>query len=134
MLLACILMCVIYVSGISCYSYHLISRFELNNMPEILHVKEADIESIIRRSLVIKFRARFFPAVYLQECLPNHEKYGIFARDPKLSDFLESGLGHAAALQTQGSWELENGEKAARDAIDHFHRCGGNVLLCVCVL
>ena len=29
-------------------------------MPEILHVKETDIESIIRRSIVIKFRARFF--------------------------------------------------------------------------
>ena len=96
-------------------------------MPDINHVKEADIESIIRRSLVIKFRARFFPAVYLRDCLPDHEKYGIFARDPKLSDFLESGVGHAAALQTHGAWELENGEKAARDAIDQFHRCGGTV-------
>ena len=93
-------------------------------MPEILHVKETDIESIIRRSIVIKFRARFFPKVYLNH-LPNHEKYGIFARDPKLQDFLESPLGRAAALQTQGAWELDNGEKAARESIDHFHRCGG---------
>ena len=94
-------------------------------MPEILHGKETDIESIIRRSIVIKFRARFFPKVYLDTHLPNHEKYGIFARDPKLQDFLESPVGRAAALQTQGAWELDNGEKDARHAIDHFHRCGG---------
>ena len=94
-------------------------------MPEILHVKETDIESIIRRSIVIKFRARFFPKVYLDTHLPDHEKYGIFARDPKLQDFLESGVGRAAAVQTQGAWELDNGEKDARQAIDYFHRCGG---------
>ena len=94
-------------------------------MPEILHVKETDIESIIRRSIVIKFRARFFPKVYLDTHLPDHEKYGIFARDPKLQDFLESGVGRAAAVQTQGAWELDNGEKDAHQAIYHFHRCGG---------
>ena len=64
-----------------------VARFELNHMPDFRGVMEKDLESIIRRSLVIKFRARFFPKLYLEKCLPNHEEYGIFARDEGLGDF-----------------------------------------------
>ena len=112
-------------------------------MPDFHGVKEKDLESIIRRAVVLKFRARFFPKMYLDKCLPNHESYGIFARDPTLGDFLESGPGHAAACQTQSAWEADNGEQAARDCIDHFHRRGGDsartcldplYLSCMCVV
>ena len=55
-------------------------------MPDFRGVMEKDIESIIRRSLVIKFRARFFPKIYLDKCLPGHETYGIFAGDEGVAD------------------------------------------------
>ena len=105
-----------------------VPRFELNHMPDFRGVMEKDVESIIRRSLVIKFRARFFPKLYLDKCLPNHEKYGIFARDEGLSDFLESGVGRAAGCQTFYAWEADNGEESAMNEIDHYCRCGGHQL------
>ena len=52
--------------------FHMIGwkRFELNHMPDLHGVKGQDLASIIRRSVVLKFRAKFFPKMCLQKVPP----------------------------------------------------------------
>ena len=67
-------------------------RIELNHPLRFYTVTEANFASILRRSFVWKPKARFLDPIYLRDHYPNHAADGVFPKNPKLRDFLVSGL------------------------------------------
>eukprot|EP00973_Karenia_brevis_P039518 5454625-Karenia_brevis.AAC.1 len=59
-------------------------------------ITEASFESIARRLAVIRIMSRFFEKLYLEEHVPDHEDYGVFAREHDAKEFLTSTVGVAA--------------------------------------
>ena len=68
-------------------------RLEVNSVLSFADLTEGEFESIMRRSCVVKVAARLFDRSYLENNVPNHGRYGIFARDPTLAkQFLSSPI------------------------------------------
>ena len=80
----------------------------------------------MRRFAVIRIKAKFFDKTYLQDILPNHGDYGIFARDPAAKDFLTSQVGIAAGLNIQHIFGEARNETDCREVISRYTRCGGD--------
>ena len=89
-------------------------------------VTNAEFESIMRRSCVIKIFARFFDQVYLESHLPEHEQFGIFARRPDLPELFQQPRFAAAFNRVQHAFEEKNGEISCRNIIVNFCRNGGD--------
>ena len=68
-------------------------RVELNKMFRFFEITEDNVESIVRRFAVIKIAAKFYEKAFLTSVLPNHEEFGIFARESDAKAFLMSTLG-----------------------------------------
>ena len=62
----------------------------------------------------------------LKSFCPNHEDFGIFARDPDAKDFLTSSVGIAAGLKIQHCFGEDNGLQSCRDIMQSFHSLGGD--------
>ena len=101
-------------------------RFELNRMFSFEPVVEGTFGSIMRRSLVIEIESRFLDNDYLKVHVPNHEDFGIFARDPKAMDFLISGPGVAAGHVIQLAHECDYDESRCRSIISGYVLGGGD--------
>ena len=56
-------------------------RLELNSVPRFQGVDERTFDSILRRGLVVVYKAQFRDAEWLREHLPDHERMGIFPKD-----------------------------------------------------
>ena len=65
-------------------------RFELNTVVRCAGVTEGSMPSMLRRTFVVVYKAKFMDADYLKKSFPNHEAQGVFPRDPNLKDFLKS--------------------------------------------
>ena len=55
------------------FKIHGWKRMELNHLMTFKGVSEQDFESILRRCLIIKIKARFFDDTYLNKHLKDHE-------------------------------------------------------------
>ena len=86
----------------------------MNSLLRFNATSEAAFNAIFRRSLIIKINARFLDAKYLRDHLPEHERYGIFARQPDLKAFMVSGVAVAAGLKLQAGYEKVNNEATCR--------------------
>ena len=71
-------------------------------------VSEKEFNSIFRRSLVIKFKARFVDPQWLRENLPNAEQYGVFPRREDLKELLTTSVGALCGLRIQHAFEARN--------------------------
>jgi hypothetical protein len=110
--------------------FHLVGwkRFETNKPLHLEPLEHAAFEALLRRFVVIALKARFYDRLYLEKNLPNHEEFGIFARDPTLKDFLESSQGIAASTSVQNQFEVSHGRTACTDIINIYARNGGDKL------
>jgi len=81
-------------------------------------VTETNFPSILRRSLIWKPRARFLDAAYLLDHCPNHEQDGIFAKNPKLREFLVSGPACAAGIRIQHGFECTHSREVCEALIE----------------
>ena len=57
-------------------------RIECNKLFRFDDIAEENIESIIRRCAIVRVQAKFFDKMVLERHCPDHEQYGIFAREP----------------------------------------------------
>ena len=76
-------------------------KLEVNSMLAFNDLTEQEFESIMRRSCVIKIAARLFDKQYLDAHFPDHEEYGIFARDPSFTRKFQTSQYAAAWNHTQ---------------------------------
>ena len=81
-------------------------------------VTESNFPSILRRSLIWKPRARFLDAAYLRDHYPNHEQDGVFAKNPKLREFLVSGPACAAGIRIQHGFECTHSREDCEALIE----------------
>ena len=95
-------------------------RFELNRMLHFDHVVEATFQSVLRHCLVVESVARFLDSDYLRKHPPDHEEYGVFARDPKAIDLLTSGPGVAAGHVMQLARERQYDETRCRAVTSQY--------------
>ena len=80
-------------------------RLEVNRMMVFAGITKSNFQSVMRRALVWKPKARFHPESVLKQAHADHEEDGHFLADPTLKQFLgESGrlccwFAHAARLR-----------------------------------
>jgi hypothetical protein len=101
-------------------------RLEMNHLMTFRNVTEADFESILRRSLIVRIAARFFDRAYLEKRMKNSEDFGIFARDPTMKEFMTSRPACAAGIRLQQMFEEETSAQGCRDLIVNYTRSGGD--------
>ena len=77
-------------------------------------IAEAKFESIVKRFAIVCIKSRLMDAALLQDYLPDHEKYGIFAREHDLQEWVESGPGQASGLLIQLDFERHCGGEVGR--------------------
>ena len=65
-------------------------RLEVNRMMVFAGIMQANFQSVMRRSLVWKPKARFHPDAVLKQAHADHELDGHFLPDPSLKQFLIS--------------------------------------------
>ena len=90
-------------------------------------VNIGNFNSILRRALVWKAKARFMPARYLHNH-PGHEEAGIFEADPSLSKFLSSTQASIAGLRLQHAFELQFNKEQCYQLIDEYVNSGDDYL------
>eukprot|EP00438_Fugacium_kawagutii_P034932 Skav206393 [mRNA] locus=scaffold834:643982:646531:- [translate_table: standard] len=83
-------------------------RIEVNRMMVFAGVTKSNFQSVMRRALVWKPKARFHPESVLQQAHADHEEDGHFAADPTLKQFLVSPGACAAGLRVQHAFELQH--------------------------
>ena len=101
-------------------------RMELNRLIKFAHVSEATFQSIFRRCLLIKIKARFVDAQYIADKLPDASKYGLFVRDPDMKEFLGGSQAIAAGLILQHAFEAEYNLVGCRKKIEDYRVHGGD--------
>lgn len=90
---------------------------------------EETFPSILRRSLVIEFKARFLEVDDLVSeygSVAEAAKKGRFPRDPTLKDFLKSGPSIAAGLRCLYGWLSKHSEADCRAVIEDYAVGGGD--------
>ncbi|CAE7650574.1 unnamed protein product [Symbiodinium sp. CCMP2592] len=107
--------------------FDLRKRLELNRMMMFAGVNIGNFNSILRRALVWKAKARFLPAQYLRNH-PDHEKAGIFVADPSLSKFLSSPQASIAGLRLQHAFELQFNKEQCYQLIEDYVSSGDEYL------
>ena len=101
-------------------------RLEVNKLIRFVGVTEENFNSILRRALVWKPKARFYDAAYLQKHYPDHELDGIFCKDPALKKVLQSGPAVLAGLRIQHGFELKYSKERCREIIETYASLGGD--------
>ena len=92
-------------------------RLEVNHMFNFQGVTEENFNSLLRRSLVWRPRARFVEKHQISE---SSEQEGIFLANPSLREFLMSGPAVAAALAQQHAFEALHGRDECRETIENY--------------
>lgn len=89
-------------------------------------VNQKNFNSIMRRSLVWRCKARFEDPHVIDAAYPDISKDGVFRKDPDLEAFLTSGPAVAAALQMQHAFEMEYSKEECVRMIEEFVTWGGD--------
>ena len=76
--------------------------------------------SILRRTLVIKFKALFYDKAYIAANAVDPEKNGIFVRDPTLKDFLKEGPACVATLRIIWQFAEQYSAEQCRQALEDY--------------
>lgn len=102
-------------------------RLECNKMLQFHGITENIFQSIVRRFGVMVVKCRLMDKDWLEKKLPDHEKYGIFVREPDLQTWVESGPGRAAGLLLQLDFEKRcGGESGCRKITRSYTQLGGD--------
>lgn len=99
-------------------------RIETNDLMSFKNISEANLNSILRRSLVWIPQAVFVDGEYLEKEYSDAHKDGIFPKDPTLRAFLESGPAIGASLQHQLGFELTHSREDCRRLIETYAQAG----------
>ena len=89
-------------------------------------VDESNYQSVSRRACIIDMKARFLDATFLNQYLPEHEEWGIFARIPGAKDLLVSGPGVLAGHIMQMNFEANMQEADCIREISEYTFGGGD--------
>ena len=76
--------------------------------------------SILRRTLVIKFKALFYDKAYIAASAVDPEKSGICVRDPTLKDFLKEGPACVATLRIIWQFAEQYSAEQCRQALEDY--------------
>jgi len=101
-------------------------RIELNRLLRFSNVTESNFPSVLRRSFVWKPQARFLDPLYLANHYPNHERDGVFKKNPRLKDFLASPQAAAAGLRLQHAFEMKFTRDECFNMIEAYAALGGD--------
>jgi hypothetical protein len=101
-------------------------RLEANRMFAFQDVEQKNFNSIMRRSLVWRCKARFEDPHVIEAAYPDIHKDGVFKKDPDLEAFLTSGPAVAAGLQLQHAFEMDHGKDQCIDMIEQYVSWGGD--------
>ena len=99
-------------------------RYEANRLMTFRNVVERNFNSVKRRGLVWEPMPAFVEGSILESEYPDASEDGIFAKDPALRAFLESGPAIAASLQQQHGFECSHSETQCYQLIDDFAEKG----------
>ncbi len=110
--------------GYSTRMFHTIgwTRLEVNRIMQFLGVKNNTFNSMFRRSLVWKAKARFIHKKFLAK-YADHEKDGIFEADPSLNKFLTTSQASIAGLRLQWAFEADHSKDDCYQIIENY--CNG---------
>ena len=89
-------------------------------------VTSENLNSILRRTLVVKFRAVFHDQFYIAAHAVEPEKHGIFVRDPTLKDFLKSGPACLATLRVLWQFAGMYSAEECRQVLEDYVMNGGD--------
>lgn len=103
-------------------------RLEVNRMMVFAGITQANFQSVMRRSLVWKPKARFHPDAVLKQAHADHELDGHFLADPSLKQFLISAPACAAGLRIQHAFELQHSQTDCVQIIDDYATGGDDFL------
>ena len=115
--------------GYSTRMFHTVgwTRLEVNRIMQFLGVKNSTFNSMFRRSLVWKAKARFIHTKFLSK-YPDHELDGIFEADPSLNKFLATSQASVAGLRLQWAFECDNSKEDCYQIIEDYCNGGDNYL------
>ena len=102
-------------------------RLEVNRMMSFQGVTLGNFNSIMRRALVWKPRARFLHPQFL-EAYPDHERDGFFASDPSLGKFLATDQASVAGLRLQHAFEATHSKDECYELIENYVNGGDSYL------
>ena len=100
-------------------------RLEVNRMMVFVGIDESNFNSVFRRALVWKPKARFHHETTIKNLRPDHHLDGHFKADPTLKNFLVSAPACAAGLRIQHTFEVKHNQEACLQLIDD-HATGGD--------
>ena len=103
-------------------------RLEANRMFAFQDVEQKNFNSIMRRSLVWRCKARFEDPHVIEAAYPDIHKDGVFKKDPDLEAFLTSGPAVAAGLQLQHAFEMDHGKDQCIDMIEQYVSWGSTTV------
>ena len=103
-------------------------RLEVNRMITFVGIDDSNFQSVFRRALVWKPKARFHHETVLCNLHQDHEKDGHFKADPTLKQFLVSGPACAAGLRMQHAFERRHGQQSCLKLIDDYATGGDDYL------
>ena len=101
-------------------------RLEANRMFTFEDVDQRNFNSIMRRSLVWRCKARFEDPHVIEAAYSDIGQDGVFKKDPDLEAFLTSGPAVAAGLQLQHAFEMEHSKDECVDMIEQYVSWGGD--------
>ena len=115
--------------GYSTRMFHTVgwTRLEVNRIMQFLGVKNSTFNSMFRRSLVWKAKARFIHKKFLAK-YPDHELDGIFEADPSLNKFLTTSQASVAGLRLQWAFECDHNKEDCYQIIEDYCNGGDNYL------
>ena len=103
-------------------------RLEVNRMMVFAGINKSNFQSVMRRALVWKPKARFHPESVLKQAHTDHEEDGHFLADPTLKQFLASPGASAAGLRIQHAFELQRSQHECMSLIEDYATGGDGFL------
>ena len=103
-------------------------RLEVNKMMKFVGIDDSNFQSVFRRSLVWKPKARFYHNTLLQNLHDDHESDGVFLADPSLKQFLASQPASAAGLKIQHAFETHHTQEDCLKLIEDYATGGDDYL------
>ena len=101
-------------------------RMELNRMVTFPGITEVSFNSVFRRALVWKAKARFYDRKFLTDNYPDASADGIFPRNPALKRFLTSKPAALAGLRLQHGFEMKHSKSDCEAMIENYAALGGD--------
>jgi hypothetical protein len=103
-------------------------RLETNKLMHFSGVNATNFNSILRRALVWKPKARFLNPKFLVH-YPDHEVDGFFREDPTLGRFLSSSQASLAGMRLQHGFETKHSKDECYQLIEEYATGGGDEYL-----